>query len=58
MVFEFKRFVAFRAFELPENGTFVVADHVPLKSVHVGESFVAHFARLKQKPVHSYNTTH
>lgn len=44
MMFELERFFAFRAFELAEHCALVVAYHVPLETVHVGECFVAHLA--------------
>lgn len=34
--------------ELAKDGTLVVADHVTLKAVNIGELLVAHLARLKQ----------
>lgn len=46
MMFELERFFALRTFELAKHRTFVVAYHVPLETVHVGECFVAYFARL------------
>ena len=48
-MFELERFVALGALELAEDGALVVADHVPLQSVDVGESLVANFARLEPK---------
>lgn len=44
---EFKSFLALRALELSEDGALVVADHVPLQPVDVGEGFVADLARLQ-----------
>lgn len=48
MMFELESFFTLRTFEFPEDGAFVVADHVTLQTVNVGERFVAHRARLKQ----------
>jgi len=49
MMFELERFLAFGTFELAENRALVVAYHVPLETVHVGERLVAHLARLQRK---------
>lgn len=46
MVFELERFFALGTFELAEHGALIVAYHVPLEAVHVGERLVAHLARL------------
>ena len=46
MVLEFERFIALRAFEFSEHCTLVVADHVSLEAVDVGESFVADLTGL------------
>lgn len=43
---KFEGFVAFCALELPKNCALIVADHVPLEPVDVGEGFVANLAGL------------
>lgn len=48
MMFKFESLFAFWALELPEDGALVVADHVALQAIHIGECFVAHFTGLKQ----------
>lgn len=49
VMFEFERFIAFCTFEISEDGTFIMTDHVTLKTVDVGECFITYFTRLKQK---------
>lgn len=49
VMFELEGLVAFSAFELPENGALVVANHVPLQAVDIGERLVADFAGLEKK---------
>lgn len=46
VMFEFERFVTVGAFEFAQQSRFVVADHVPLQAIHVGETFLAYFAAL------------
>ena len=46
MVLELEGFFAFWTLELAQHRTLVVADHVALKTVHIGECFVAHLAGL------------
>lgn len=48
MMFKFESLFAFWALELPENGALVVADHVALQTIHIGERFVTNFTGLKQ----------
>lgn len=47
VVLELEGLLALGALELAQHGTLVVGDHVPLQPVHVGESLVAHLARLE-----------
>ena len=54
---EFERFVAVGAFEFPEPGALVVADHVTLETVHVGEILLTHAARLSTKHQSNRNTS-
>lgn len=49
VVFELEGLVALLALELPQQGTLIVADHVPLESVDIGEGLVANAAGLKQE---------
>lgn len=44
MMFELECFFALGTFELAKHRTLVVAYHMPLETVHVGERFVAYFA--------------
>ena len=48
VMLEFERFVAVGAFEFAQSGALVVADHVTLETVDVGEVFLTHAARLWQ----------
>lgn len=47
-MFELESFFALRTLELAKDGTLVVADHVALQAVNIGELLVAHLARLQQ----------
>lgn len=44
MVFKLKRFFTFGTFELAEHCTLVMAYHMPLETINVGERLVAHLA--------------
>lgn len=45
MVLKFKSFVAFGAFEFSKDGTFIVANHMPLEAINICKRFIANFAR-------------
>lgn len=47
VVLELEGLVAVGALEFAQQRRFVVADHVALQAIHVGETFVADFAALK-----------
>ena len=49
MVLEFESLSAIWTFEPPQNGGFVVRDHVSLQSVNVGELLLAHLTGLKER---------
>lgn len=46
VVLEFESLVAVGAFEFAQKRRFVVADHVALQAIDVGEALVADFATL------------
>lgn len=52
VMFKFKSFITIVAFEFPQQGALVVANHVPLQSVHVGEALVADLACLWTRKLH------
>ena len=49
MMLKFKGFLAFRALEFTQNGTLVVGDHVPLKTINIREGIMTNFAALKKR---------
>lgn len=49
VVFELEGFVAIVALVLPQVGALVVADHVPLQSVHIREALMTDLACLSAK---------
>lgn len=51
MMLEFEGLFTFRAFEFPQHCTFIMAYHVALQAVDIGECFTANFARLKIKKI-------
>ena len=48
MMFELECLSTVRTLEAPQEGGFVMADHVTLEAVHVGEVLVTDGALLKQ----------
>lgn len=58
VMFKLEGFVAVVALELPQQCALVVADHVTLQAVNIGERLVANFARLKQKAIGQNLHTH
>jgi hypothetical protein len=46
VMFKFEGFITLWTLELAEDRTLVVAYHMPLQSIHVGEGLVANLARL------------
>lgn len=48
VMLEFECLVAVLAFEFAQQRRFVVADHVALQAVHVGERFLAQLAALNR----------
>lgn len=50
---KFECFVTFSAFEFPKDCALIVADHVPLESVDVGEGFIADLAGLEREKANS-----
>lgn len=46
---EFEGFIALGAFKFAQNSALVMADHVTLEAVDVGEGFVANFTRLQSQ---------
>lgn len=53
VMFKFERLVAFCAFEFPKDRALVVADHVPLEPVNVGEGFITDLAGLEREKAKS-----
>lgn len=47
MVFELEGFTTFRTLELTEVCTFIMADHVTLQTVNIGEGLVTDCADLR-----------
>ena len=48
VVFELKRLVAFGTLKLTQLGALLVANHVPLQAVDIGECLAANFADLRR----------
>lgn len=46
MMFELERLFALGTFELAQHSALIMAYHVPLETVNVGECLVAHLAGL------------
>lgn len=55
---ELESLFALWTLELAKDGALVVADHVTLKAVNIGELLVAHLARLKQTTDNKYTIVH
>jgi len=49
MMFELERLFALGTFELAQHRALIVAYHVPLETVNVGERLVAHLAGLQMR---------
>lgn len=47
MMLKFESFITLIAFEFAQESRLVMADHVTLQTIDIGESFVANFATLK-----------